>query len=43
MDIGEVLDFVASSLNQHKHEARGKKAGSLISLQRGILGFTYKT
>ena len=43
VDVGEVLDFVASSLDRHKHEARGKKAGSLIPLQRGILGFTHKT
>ena len=43
MDVGEVLDFVASSLDQHKHEAREKKAGSLIPLQRGIPGFTHKT
>ena len=43
MDVGEALDFVASSLDRHKHEARGKKAGSLIPLQRGILDFTHKT
>jgi hypothetical protein len=43
VDVGEVLDFVASSLDQHKHKARVKKAGSLILLQRGILGFTHKT
>jgi hypothetical protein len=43
VDVGEVLDFVASSFDRHKHEARGKKAGSLIPLQRGILGFTHKT
>jgi hypothetical protein len=41
--VGEVLDFVASSLDWHKHQARGKRAGSLIPLQRGILGFTHKT
>jgi hypothetical protein len=43
VDVSEVLDFVASSLNRHKHEARGKKVSSLIPLQRGILGFTHKT
>jgi hypothetical protein len=43
VDVGEVLDFVAYSLDRHKHEAHGKKAGSLILLQRGILGFTHKT
>uniref|UniRef100_A0A2N9IEQ3 Reverse transcriptase Ty1/copia-type domain-containing protein n=1 Tax=Fagus sylvatica TaxID=28930 RepID=A0A2N9IEQ3_FAGSY len=31
---GEVLDFVASSLDRHKHKARGKRAGSSIPLQR---------
>ena len=43
LDVGEVLDFVVSSLDRHKHEARGKKASSLIPLQKGILGFTHKT
>ena len=44
MDVGEVLDFVAFSLDQHKHKARGKRASSLIQLQRGIVvGFTHKT
>ena len=43
VDVGEVLDFVASSLDRHKHKARGKKVGSLIPLQRGIVGFTHKT
>ena len=43
VDIGEVLDFVATSLDRHKHKARGKRVGSLILLQRGILGFTHKT
>ena len=42
MDIGEVLNFVVSSLDRHKHEARGKKVGSLIPLQRGILGVSLK-
>ena len=43
MDVGEVLNFVVSSLDRHKHKARGKRAGSLIPLQRGILGFAHKT
>jgi hypothetical protein len=43
VDVGEVLDFVATSLDRHKHKARGKRAGSLIPLQRDILGFTRKT
>ena len=43
MDVGEVLEFVAPSLDRHKHKASGKRVGSLIPLQRGILGFTYKT
>ena len=43
VDVGEVLDFVASSLDRYKHEAHGKKPSSLIPMQRGILGFTYKT
>ena len=43
MDVGEVLDFVASSVDRHKPEARGKQAGLLIPLQKGILGFTHKT
>jgi hypothetical protein len=43
VDVGEVLDFVASSLDWHKHKARGKGAGSLIPLQRGIVGFAHKT
>ena len=43
MDIGEVLDFMAFSLDWHKYKARGKKAGLLIPLQRGIIGFTHKT
>jgi hypothetical protein len=43
VDVGEVLDFVASSLDRHKHKAREKRADSLILLQRDILGFTHKT
>jgi hypothetical protein len=43
VDVGEVLDFVAYSLNRHKHKAHGKRASSIIPLQRGILGFTHKT
>ena len=43
VDVGEVLDFMASSLNWHKHKARGERASSLILLQKGILGFTHKT
>ena len=43
MNVGEVLNFVASSLDRHKHKACGKIAGSLIPLQRGILGFNHKT
>ena len=43
VDIGEVLDFMAFSLDRHKYKARGKKAGLLIPLQRGIIGFTHKT
>jgi hypothetical protein len=43
VDVGEVLDFVASSLNWHKHKARGERAGLLIPLQKGILGFMHKT
>ena len=43
VDVGEVLDFVASSLDRHKHKACGKRAGSLIPLQKGILSFTHKT
>jgi hypothetical protein len=26
VDVGEVLDFVASSLDRHKHKARGKES-----------------
>ena len=43
MDVSEVLKFVAPSLDQHKHKAREKRAGLLIMLQKGILGFTHKT
>ena len=42
MDVGEVLNFVVSSLDRHKHKARGKRAGSLIPLQKDILGFIHK-
>jgi hypothetical protein len=43
VDVGEVLEFVAPSLDRHKHKAHGKRASSLIPLQRGILSFTHKT
>jgi hypothetical protein len=43
VDVGEVLEFVTPSLDRHKHKARGKRTGSLIPLQRGIVGFTHKT
>uniref|UniRef100_A0A2N9ILQ9 Uncharacterized protein n=1 Tax=Fagus sylvatica TaxID=28930 RepID=A0A2N9ILQ9_FAGSY len=36
VDVGEVLDFVTSSLDRHKHKARGKRVGSLIPLQRDV-------
>ena len=42
VDVDEVLDFVASTLDRHKHRAHGKRAGSLIPLQRGILAFIHK-
>ena len=39
VNVGEVLDFVTSSLDRHKHKARGKRAGSLIPLQRRYTRF----
>ena len=43
VEVGEVLEFVAPSLDWHKHKAHGKRTGSLIPLQKGIVGFTHKT